>query len=84
MAVAPVAGIPTQARDLEAALGRSHALWERMRSGLQTEFGPLAETWSFSKTTQRWSPEGRGIRFEVRGREDADGAMRLVGIKMVT
>ena len=35
-------------------LGRAGALWERLREHLASEFGPLAEKWSFSKTTNRW------------------------------
>lgn len=36
-------------------LGRAGALWARLHAGLVSEFGPLAEKWSFSKTTNRWS-----------------------------
>ena len=35
-------------------LGRAGALWERLHAHLASEFGPLAEKWSFSKTTNRW------------------------------
>jgi hypothetical protein len=35
-------------------LGRAGALWARLHADLTSEFGPLAEQWSFSKTTNRW------------------------------
>jgi hypothetical protein len=36
-------------------LGRAGGLWERLRELLEADFGPLAEKWSFSKTTHRWT-----------------------------
>ena len=36
-------------------LGGAGALWSRLHADLASEFGPLAEKWSFSKTTNRWS-----------------------------
>lgn len=36
-------------------LGRAGRLWDRLHGHLVSEFAPLAEKWSFSKTTNRWS-----------------------------
>lgn len=46
---------PPGERELDEVLGRSSALWARLRADIASEFGPLAEKWSFSKTTQHWS-----------------------------
>ena len=46
---------PPVTRDLEDMLGRAGAMWTRLRTDLVSDFGPLAEKWSFSKTTNRWS-----------------------------
>jgi len=35
-------------------LGRAGGLWEGLQARLSSEFGPLAEKWSFSKSTNRW------------------------------
>ena len=40
---------------LEDMLGRASALWARLHANLASAFGPLAEKWSFSKSTNRWS-----------------------------
>jgi hypothetical protein len=36
-------------------LGRAGGQWQRLRELLETDHGPLAEKWSFSNTTNRWS-----------------------------
>jgi hypothetical protein len=42
-------------RDLDDMLGTAAGLWEHLRAQLVSEFGPLAEKWSFAKVTSRWS-----------------------------
>ena len=51
----PGGGSAPDKRDLDDMLGRAGGLWERLHANLVSEFGPLAEKWSFSKTTGRWS-----------------------------
>ena len=46
---------PPGKRELEALLGRTAAHWTRLHAALSDEFGPLAEKWSFSAKTRRWS-----------------------------
>ena len=41
--------------ELEAALGRSHALWTRLLADLEAGFGPLAHRWSHSAKTGNWA-----------------------------
>jgi hypothetical protein len=48
-------GAPPGPRELEKTLGRTSAHWIRLRANLADEFGPLAERWSFSAKTRRWS-----------------------------
>jgi len=38
---------PPGAGDLSAALGRSAALWDRLRADLAADHSPLTETWKF-------------------------------------
>jgi hypothetical protein len=53
---APAVGSsPPGKRDLDELLGRAGALWVRLYADLRSAFGPLAEKWSWSKTTNRWS-----------------------------
>jgi len=46
---------PPGERELEKMLGRAYSLWTRLRAELSSEFGPLAEKWSYSAKTERWS-----------------------------
>ena len=53
---APGAGSsPPGKRDLDALLGKAGALWVRLNADLTSAFGPLAEKWSYSRATNRWS-----------------------------
>jgi hypothetical protein len=46
---------PPGKRELAGLLGRTTTLWARLHADLSAEFGPVAEKWSFSGKTQRWS-----------------------------
>ncbi len=48
-------GSPPAPRELKALLGRAAAHWARLREGLDADHGSLAETWSYTAKTQRWS-----------------------------
>lgn len=130
-------GAPPAKRELEDLLGRASALWASLQADLSSEFGPLAERWSFSGKTRHWLlqlkqtkkqrtvlyltpargyflaafalgekacqaarasglpaavleiidrapryPEGRGVRIEVRNRQDLQNVKQLATIKM--
>jgi hypothetical protein len=47
--------IPPGKREIEETLGRANVLWTSLHARLAEEFGPLAEKWSFSGKTERWS-----------------------------
>jgi hypothetical protein len=42
-------GMAPEAGDLAQALGRSHALWDRLREELAERHAPTTETWKFFK-----------------------------------
>lgn len=41
--------------ELDGLLGRSRGAWDQLHAALAAGHGPLAEKWSFSGRTQRWS-----------------------------
>jgi hypothetical protein len=57
-------GSPPTSRDLERSLGRASVHWARLHADLAAEFGPLAEKWSYSGKTARWS-----LRLKQRKRD---------------
>jgi hypothetical protein len=42
-------------REIAETLGKAAVLWDRLHADLSAEYGPLAEKWTFSKKTNRWS-----------------------------
>jgi len=47
--------IPPGVRETEAVLGKANVLWTTLHERVSEQFGPLAEKWSFSGKTERWS-----------------------------
>lgn len=46
---------PPTDRALARMLGRTSALWARLKADLQGEYGPLVEEWSFAGKNYGWS-----------------------------
>ena len=46
---------PPGQHELDALLGRASVHWTRLRAELTSQFGDLAEKWSYSRKTGHWS-----------------------------